>query len=123
VQHFAAWWEDTPIIATQERIPEPYRTALLKRRRTNQPIGLVNSLRSMGTGAMPSLWGRLSQIGIPTFLAVGDGDSKFAEIAERMLDELPQACFRSIPDAGHAAHLESSRAFAAELASFLRGLV
>lgn len=75
-------------------------------RLTNTVGGLASSLRLAGTGTQAPLWDRLSTIAVPVLVLAGEHDSKFADIGRRMAELLPDGEFRTVPDAGHAAHLE-----------------
>ncbi len=106
---FAEEWSRLPIIATQQRIPEPWRDDMLRRRAGNDDRGLAWSLDITGTGRMAPLHDELRDLAIPTLLVVGEEDAKFRRIAEQM--QLPQSQLCVLPDAGHAAHLEQPDAF------------
>jgi 2-succinyl-6-hydroxy-2,4-cyclohexadiene-1-carboxylate synthase len=73
----------------------------------NHPAGLARALRGLGTGALPSLWGRLHEIAAPAALVVGECDQKFRAIARQMAEALPHAETVIVAGAGHAAHLEA----------------
>jgi len=103
VAWFASYWEALPLFATQS---EKVRAALRTIRLTNQPHGLANSLRGMGTGVQPSLWERLGELRCPTLLIAGALDTKFVEIAQRMAATIPGAQLCIVPNAGHAVHQE-----------------
>jgi len=79
---------------------------------SNRARGLANSLRGVGTGAQPALYGRLSELDIPVLLIAGELDSKFCGIARWMSQELPQARLSIVPGAGHTVHLEQRAIFA-----------
>ena len=100
-------WLSAPLFATLP--PDPAGLALRKR---NDPAGLAHSLRHHGTGSQPSLWGQLDQVQVPTLVIAGARDAKFTDIGQRLVDELPNGQFVSIPDAGHAAHSERPEAVA-----------
>ena len=100
-------WLSAPLFATLP--PDPAGLALRKR---NDPAGLAHSLRHHGTGSQPSLWGQLDQVLVPTLVIAGARDAKFTDIGQRLVDELPNGQFVSIPDAGHAAHSERPEAVA-----------
>lgn len=80
--------------------------AEMDERMTNTVEGLAASLRLAGTGTQEPLWDRLVEISVPVLVLAGQRDHKFAAIGRRMAEVLPDATFRSVPDAGHAAHLE-----------------
>lgn len=85
-------------------------TALRTDRLRNTAAGLAASLRSTGTGTQEPLWERLDEITVPVLLLVGERDSKFASLAERLRDGLPDAALVVVPDAGHSVHLEQPAA-------------
>jgi 2-succinyl-6-hydroxy-2,4-cyclohexadiene-1-carboxylate synthase len=122
VHDFADWWEQLPILASQDRIAEPWRTAMRQRRRRQSGPGLASSLRGMGTGAMKSVWARLVELDIPTLLLTGEHDLKFTALAQEMLGLLPQASHVVLRRAGHCAHLERPDEAAAQIQAFLREL-
>ncbi len=77
---------------------------------------LAGVLRALGTGSMPNLWPRLSELELPITIVTGIHDPKFSAIG----DELAAACVNSSVtrisvDAGHAIPLERP--------DFLRGLL
>jgi 2-succinyl-6-hydroxy-2,4-cyclohexadiene-1-carboxylate synthase len=81
-------------------------------RRRNTAHGLAAALRGLGTGVMPSLWERLSELDLPVGLVVGARDDKFRAVAERMADALPRARLVVVEGTGHAVHLEAPDAVA-----------
>jgi len=84
----------------------------LAARRRNPPAGLAAALRTLGTGAQEPLWVRLGELAVPVLLVAGEGDAKFAALAERMAAAIgPNATVALVPGAGHAAHLERPDAF------------
>lgn len=122
IEAFADKWERSPVIATQDFIPEPHQKAIKGRRRMNRPIGLANTLRGFGTGVMNPVWDKLISINCRQLLVTGELDLKFAKIAEQMQKESSFAHHESIPQVGHAAHLESPELFTAVLEAFLKDI-
>jgi len=116
---FRSYWATNPIIATQERIPEPAKTAMAQSRSANRPHGLAGALRGMGLGVMTPTQEFLGDITVPTLLCVGDEDEKYAELATTMEELLPNAQISRIPGAGHCAHLERPAAAAQAIRWFL----
>ena len=49
-------WENIPLFETQKRLAQNVQEAVRKERLANNPKGLANSLRGMGTGTQPSWW-------------------------------------------------------------------
>lgn len=91
-----------------------------QQRLTNSSRGLANSLRGMGTGAMPALHDRLGTLDVPTLLITGAEDTKFCQIALDMAAALPDASTCVIEQAGHAAHLEQPDAASLAIIEHLR---
>lgn len=116
VDTFLDEWLANPLFTTMPADPE--RKA---RRATNTAVGLASSLRRWGTGTMdPPLWDRLDEIRAPTLVLAGSLDPKFTALGRRLTEGIgDQATFRSIPDAGHAAHIERPRVTAALIAEWL----
>jgi 2-succinyl-6-hydroxy-2,4-cyclohexadiene-1-carboxylate synthase len=108
VESFARAWAREPIFAGQP--PEVAAAAHADRLRRSAGSH-ADQLRGLGTGVMPPLWERLSQLKMPVSVLVGERDTKFRAIAERM--GFPMVV---VPGAGHAVHLEAPAAVAAHLA-------
>jgi 2-succinyl-6-hydroxy-2,4-cyclohexadiene-1-carboxylate synthase len=104
VEALARRWAATPVLADQ---PADVAAAAHADRLRSTPQGLAAALRGLGTGALPSLWGRLGELRMPVTLIVGERDRKFAQIAERMARAIPDARVQIIAGAGHAVHLEA----------------
>jgi 2-succinyl-6-hydroxy-2,4-cyclohexadiene-1-carboxylate synthase len=113
LEAFAREWAELPLWSGQ---PERVRAAAHADRLRNTPGGLAEALRGLGAGALPSLWDRLGELAIPVTLVVGERDEKFAALAARMAERLPEAHVVTIPGAGHAAHLERPELVAAAIA-------
>ena len=113
VEAFADEWAALPLWDGQ---PERVRAAARADRLRNTAPGLAAALRGLGTGALPSLWGRLEELTIPVTLVAGERDEKFRAIAERMASRLVDARVVVIPGAGHAAQLERPDLVAAAIA-------
>ncbi len=118
LEAFVAYWEALPLFASQMRLSESVRASLHAARLRNNPLGLANSLRGMGTGAQPSAWEALQGFTRPTRLIVGALDAKFVAIAAQMQARLPQALTTIVPAVGHTVHLENPSAF---LPALVRG--
>ncbi len=113
---FVDYWEKLPLWASQS---EALLRAQRRQRLSNNPTGLANSLRAMGTGAQPNLWRQLPSLTLPTCLIVGERDGKFKQINQAMDAALPNSGLAIIPAAGHNSHLENPIAFCQTLRSFL----
>ncbi|MED5292609.1 MAG: 2-succinyl-6-hydroxy-2,4-cyclohexadiene-1-carboxylate synthase [Actinomycetota bacterium] len=81
----------------------------VNQRISNHPLGLANSLRATGTGAMTPLHDVLEHLSPPTLVLVGEKDQKFLEIAQQFVPRIPDASIRVIKNSGHATHLEQPK--------------
>ena len=112
VPSFVDKWENIPLFASQKRLPEEVQQQIRNERLGQTAIGLANSLRGMGTGVMPCLWDKLATLSMPVTLITGALDEKFIKLNEKMLNLLPQATHMTIPEVGHAIHVENPIKFA-----------
>lgn len=113
---FVDFWEALPLWDSQTDEQKAY---LREGRLRNNPLGLANSLRGMGTGVMPNLWDKLPELTLPTQLIVGELDTKFVKINQSMQDLLPDSTLTIVPAAGHTVHLEQRAAFIEIVHDFL----
>ncbi|MGQ0601502.1 MAG: 2-succinyl-6-hydroxy-2,4-cyclohexadiene-1-carboxylate synthase, partial [Anaerolineales bacterium] len=120
MEAFVNRWEALPLFATQARLPDSVRVALRAQRLHNNPHGLANSLRGLGTGIQSPLWERLPELRTPTLLLAGADDAKFTTIASAMAQSLPMAQLAIVPNAGHTVHLEQPNTFDMKVLEFLR---
>jgi 2-succinyl-6-hydroxy-2,4-cyclohexadiene-1-carboxylate synthase len=104
IEAFAQRWAQTPVLAG---LPADVAAAVHTDRLRSPPAGLARALRGLGTGALPSLWGRLGELRTPVTLIVGERDDKFRGIATQMAGVLPDARVEVVAGAGHAVHLEA----------------
>jgi 2-succinyl-6-hydroxy-2,4-cyclohexadiene-1-carboxylate synthase len=86
----------------------------------NTAAGLAASLRTAGTAAQPVLWDGAGGMGVPVLVLAGARDEKFVAIGRRLAERVGVAArFETIPDAGHAAHLEQPAAFIGAVRAWL----
>lgn len=107
IEWFVDYWEQLPLWESQKSLPLHIKSVLRTNRLQNSPLGLVNSLRGMGTGVQPDLWGQLHTLNMPVQLIVGEHDHKFFDINRDMAQKIPDADLKIIPNAGHTTHLEN----------------
>ncbi|HSU79508.1 MAG TPA: 2-succinyl-6-hydroxy-2,4-cyclohexadiene-1-carboxylate synthase [Candidatus Angelobacter sp.] len=103
---FVNRWENIPLFASQKKLPLSILERIRSERLSQTAEGLAGSLKGMGTGSQPSLWGGLSDLQLPVFLIVGEWDEKFVTIAHRMDEKLPDSHLWVVQRAGHAVHVE-----------------
>ncbi len=103
IESFAQRWAEAPVLGG---VSEEVARRAHEDRLRNTPAGLARALRGLGTGALPSLWDRLSELRMPVILITGERDAKFQDIARQMGGVLPDARLFVAAGAGHAVHLE-----------------
>jgi 2-succinyl-6-hydroxy-2,4-cyclohexadiene-1-carboxylate synthase len=104
---FLIAWTGMEIIASQQNIEGKHLQKMQENRRRQDPEMLANSMRSFGTGTMPSCWEELSKVDIPVLLLTGEHDLKYRKIAEEMQEKLPKSQMFIVENTGHCCHLEA----------------
>jgi 2-succinyl-6-hydroxy-2,4-cyclohexadiene-1-carboxylate synthase len=111
-------WHHQPLFATLVR-DENLLGRTIEARRRNDPGELAQSLRGMGTGNQPPLWGELEHLAVPTLAIAGELDEKYAEISSRMPGISQRVESAVVPGAGHNVHAEAPAEYVALLGRFL----
>ncbi len=122
LEAFVDRWENVPIFASQRQLPSEVWQRQREQRLQNSSVGLANSLRGMGAGAMEPVWARLGDLAMPVFLMVGELDEKYLALGKKMEIALPNARLLIAEDAGHAVHLEAPHLFDRAVSSWLRNV-
>lgn len=120
IEKFVDFWQEIPLFHSQKKLSDEKQLAVRLERLKQQPLGLANSLRGIGTGRQPSYWDELTHLAFPVLLITGSEDEKFENIAREMKRLLPNALHETIKDAGHAIHVEKPRQFATMIKSYLK---
>ncbi len=121
VRRFVQYWEKLPLFDSQGRLPANVRRVLHHQRLQNSISGLASSLRGAGSGVQPSFWSRIPQLDIPTRLLCGELDTKFCDVAGRMVTANPALHMQRVAEAGHCVHLEQARSFDSAVLDFFIG--
>jgi len=111
IEPFVNFWEKLPLWDSQKRLAAAARQKLRQQRLQNNPAGLARSLRGMGSGVQPSLWGKLGRLPMPVLLLAGALDSKFSSLNRQMAAQIPAARLEIVSGAGHTIHLERPSRF------------
>jgi 2-succinyl-6-hydroxy-2,4-cyclohexadiene-1-carboxylate synthase len=119
VEAFVDEWEALPLFSSQAELPREIQATIRANRLANSARSLSAALESFGTGSLPSLWGQLPTVTVPTLVLVGGLDAKFVEIGERMTASLPNARLTRFDYAGHAIHLEDPSGWTDAVIPFL----
>lgn len=80
---------------------------------------LAESLRSWGLGMHPSLLSMFHRVQCPVLWVVGEEDTRYREIGERAVAELPNAELWVCPNACHRVPWENPEAFREKVIPFL----
>ncbi len=107
-------WYRQPLFASLSR-HDGLVEAVIEARSQNDPTELARSLRGMGTGAQPSLWGELTGVRIPALVVAGELDERYAGIAARMASLNPRIRSTVVTGAGHNVRLEAPETYCALL--------
>ncbi len=116
---FLSDWYRQPLFATMDQSTDRFRN-MVERKMSNDPAGLSRSLRFMGVGAQPSLWGELDKISGPLLLIVGERDAKFRSIASEIAAGCGEAEVCTIHGAGHSVHFEKPKEFIEQVSLYLK---
>lgn len=113
---FLEEWKTLPIFGQNgSEIPE----SILNIQEHQNPVWMSNSLLGFGTGTMPVIRERLSELVAPVRLIVGDQDSKFLHINQTMKKEIPNSELSIIKDSGHRVHLDQPETIAETIRIFI----
>ena len=118
LERFLHAWYRQPLFAPLAQDGDLLRRTIEDRLR-NDPAELAKSLRGMGTGSQPPLWGELPRLRAPALAVAGDLDRKFVGISHRMASLNPSIRAAVVPGAGHNVHAESPTAYLSSLQGFL----
>ena len=111
-------WYRQPLFASLARDEGLLRRTIRDKLR-NDPAELAKSLRGMGTGSQPSLWGELPFLRAPALAVAGELDGKFVGVSRRMAALSPGMRPAVVPGAGHNVHAEAPVAYLSLLQHFL----
>ncbi|MCU0482380.1 MAG: 2-succinyl-6-hydroxy-2,4-cyclohexadiene-1-carboxylate synthase [Anaerolineae bacterium] len=117
IEAFVDEWERLPLWDSQSA---DIKASLRAHRLKNNPLGLANSLRGMGTGAQPYFGDRLTALTMPVLLITGEKDAKFTTIGAEMVQKIPRARLVVMPNVGHTVHLEAPETYQEAVTQFLR---
>lgn len=115
VPAFIDEWLDKPLFAGLDD-----KMSLRDDRLRNTAAGLASSLRLAGTGTQEPLWDRLGEIRCPVLVIVGEDDTKFTALGERLVDHVVDGQLVVVPGSGHTVHLEQPDATVTALLDFVR---
>ena len=110
-------WLAQPLFASL-----PPETDQREERLTNDPAALATTLRNLSTGRQTSLWDRLPALEMPVLYVAGEDDDRYVSIGRQAVATIgANARLETVPQAGHAAHLERPDFVAQRVRAFLAG--
>jgi 2-succinyl-6-hydroxy-2,4-cyclohexadiene-1-carboxylate synthase len=122
VETFVDTWLTLPIFAPMiSALDSTQLDATRTQRLTNSSLGLANSLRGTGTGAMPPVWSSLPGLRSPFLALAGALDQRYVDLAREAAASAPFGRAEVVPDAGHALHTENPGEVAPLIREFLKG--
>ncbi len=114
---FTGQWYDMPLFGLMKK--STGYDKLMARRMLNCKSELAKSLKYMGTGCQPSLWGEWASLRVESLLIAGEYDKKYTAIANEMCGLNVKAGIEIIAGAGHNSHFDRSDIFVNYVNGFL----
>ncbi len=115
---FLKEWSKMPLFSSSTASSKLLKQVEQTQKEQN-PFWLANSLQGFGTGTMPCVRDRLSELTLPVQLIVGETDSKFLHINHQMEKEITNPELVIVKKAGHRVHLDKPKELLAYLKSFI----
>lgn len=123
LEPFITFWQSTPMIRSQQKIPAEWRQDMKVNRSQHTAKGLAASLRQFGQGSCPNLWPNLADLDIPVLLVTGIEDTKYTRVAQRMVAistlNSKASTHIVVEGAGHMPHLEKPSEVSERIIVFL----
>ena len=89
-------------------------------RLTNDPAELARTLRNLSTGRQAPLWNLLPALEMPVLYLAGEDDDAYVRLGRQAVAAIgDNAMLETVPQAGHAAHLENPDYVAQRVRAFL----
>ena len=119
LEAFVNYWSSLPLFEGLERRGPSFVAQMRAARMDNHIVGLAESLRGMGAGAMRPVWQDLAQVTCPCTFVAGQLDHGYAASARRLAGSVPDGRVVIVQRAGHTVHQERPEAFARLLLAHL----
>lgn len=120
VEVFMHVWEQLPLFATQQSLPDEVRKRVCAERLANDAEALARTFEGAGQHAMPlraDMLADVAVLAIPVLYLVGSLDVKYRTLAEE-LAALPQVMIEVIEGVGHNVHLEAADVYVSVIEAF-----
>jgi len=119
IEAFVNYWSSLPLFEGLERRGPSFVAQLRAARMDNHVVGLAESLRGMGAGAMRPVWESLARVTCPCTFVAGQLDHGYAASARRLAASVPDGRVVIVQRAGHTVHQERPETFARLLLAHL----
>ncbi|MCB0744355.1 MAG: 2-succinyl-6-hydroxy-2,4-cyclohexadiene-1-carboxylate synthase, partial [Ignavibacteriae bacterium] len=120
IEDFITYWINIPLFNSLKSLSKKkYEKNIKEKIKSNNSIGLKNSLIGFSTGKMKNYFRLANKINQKALLITGELDNKFTNIAEKANNILPNTNFVKVKNAGHNVHLEKPQEFLKLLNTFL----
>jgi 2-succinyl-6-hydroxy-2,4-cyclohexadiene-1-carboxylate synthase len=120
IEEFLDRWMELEIFKSQKSLPGEKLQKLINTKMQNSKIGLANSLTGFGTGVMPYLGNKISEMNFPVLLITGGLDSKFTDLNKALIRQFPNAEHKIVECAGHNVHFEKPKEYTAVINQFIK---
>lgn len=118
---FLADWSKLDLFKSPISVDKPLARKYQHIQLDQLPGALAASLNGFGTGSMSPVCDKLSTLNLPTLLLGGSADEKYQRVNQNLLEQLPNATFRSIK-AGHRIHLNNPSILTDRVNNFFKSL-
>jgi 2-succinyl-6-hydroxy-2,4-cyclohexadiene-1-carboxylate synthase len=112
LEAFVNYWSGLPLFEGLERRGPSFVAQVRAARMDNHVVGLAESLRGMGAGAMRPVWESLARVTCPCTFVAGQLDHGYAASARRLAASVPDGRVVIVQRAGHTVHQERPETFA-----------
>lgn len=111
IQWFEKTWSALPIFSSQKALPEAVQASIKRRRLSNDPYVLANTLRGTGQGATPYVGDSIKDLALEILYIAGEYDAKYMDYGKYTFSPCANVSFVSVPQAGHNVHVEKPKEF------------
>jgi 2-succinyl-6-hydroxy-2,4-cyclohexadiene-1-carboxylate synthase len=118
VAPFMEEWYRAPLWESLRANPGPFAAMLQRRAMVDLELAAAH-LERLSPGRMPSLWGDLPRLRVPTLFVAGSADEKYRAVLTRAANAVPGSRLSIVQGAGHNSHLERPDGFLHAVRDFL----
>lgn len=119
IQWFNQYWSNLSIFNSQKNLPIGIIDEINKRRLSNVPFALANTLKSSGQGKFPCLKKQIMKLSLPILYISGEYDKKYEEIGKAFEKLNSNVKHAILNNCGHNTHIEAPRIFTKILNEYL----